>query len=159
MWRVSPSALQHVYYRDLPEHQKQQREIWARDHGSVFYGPDALTFGVLILLKAWPVLAERYVDFSGKLTQSDIATMLETRARRLELEHSALLPPLQDRAATGKPGAPRRTFVVHDAPCRPADPGPKRLFCAFTAWSHRAQLVVAREMASVLPPVRQGLAD
>eukprot|EP00930_Biecheleria_cincta_P039117 TRINITY_DN26908_c0_g1_i1.p1 TRINITY_DN26908_c0_g1~~TRINITY_DN26908_c0_g1_i1.p1 ORF type:complete len:879 (+),score=103.06 TRINITY_DN26908_c0_g1_i1:90-2726(+) len=84
----------HVYWRDLPEHQAKQHEEWADRKASVFYGFDILTFTLCVLCKAWPLLASRFVDYSGKMSQEEIASLLEVRAQRREMEYDSWLPVL-----------------------------------------------------------------
>merc|ERR1712228_1038582 len=91
----------HVYFRDLEEHQKKQWSEWAKYKASAFQGFDIFTYSIMVLLKAWPILAARFVDFSGELSETDIAVMLERRASRHEMEHCCLLPSLPVRKARG----------------------------------------------------------
>eukprot|EP00656_Telonema_subtile_P008993 TRINITY_DN14201_c0_g1_i1.p1 TRINITY_DN14201_c0_g1~~TRINITY_DN14201_c0_g1_i1.p1 ORF type:complete len:573 (-),score=126.09 TRINITY_DN14201_c0_g1_i1:274-1992(-) len=81
-----------VYYRDLPAHQRKQCRDWSSEHASVFQGLDVFTNAVCVVLKAWPLLATRYMDFSGKLTQPQIEVMLEERAMRRDSEYSGVMP-------------------------------------------------------------------
>lgn len=84
----------HVYWLDLPEHQAKQHEEWAKQKASVFFGLDILTFTICVLCKAWPLLASRFVDYSGKMSQEEIASLLEVRAQRREMEYDSWLPAL-----------------------------------------------------------------
>eukprot|EP00658_Telonema_sp_P-2_P002197 TRINITY_DN1083_c0_g1_i3.p1 TRINITY_DN1083_c0_g1~~TRINITY_DN1083_c0_g1_i3.p1 ORF type:complete len:278 (-),score=64.72 TRINITY_DN1083_c0_g1_i3:276-1109(-) len=92
-----------VYYKDLPDHQRTQVQMWADEHASVFQGLDVFTFAVYVVLKAWPVMAKRYMDFSEKkLSQKEIEAMLELRAHRRDTEYSGIMPavPWSGRAKT-----------------------------------------------------------
>jgi hypothetical protein len=134
-----------VYYKDLPEHQSKQHKLWAKHKATVFYGPDALTFGILILLKAWHQLADLYIDYSGEMTTEEIAAMLEARARRLEFPHEHLLPPLQDKKV-GKHERPRKPFII------PNDSSEGS--CFYRGFMKRAaalQNAIANEMIKELP--------
>jgi len=84
----------HVYWRDLTEHQEKQHEEWALRKASVFYGFDILTFSMCVLCKAWPLIAKRFVDYSGKMSQEEIVSLLEVRCRRRESEFESPLPSL-----------------------------------------------------------------
>jgi len=81
-----------VYYRDLDELQQKQHEEWALRHASIFQDIDIFTFSCFVVLKAWPLLADRYVDYSNKLTKPQVEQMLDRRARRRDAEHQFLLP-------------------------------------------------------------------
>jgi hypothetical protein len=90
-----------VEHRDLPQHQRTQREEWARRHASVFKELASLELGIYMLLKKWHLIAERhYVDYSGKLTTEEIALMLERRAKRVEMSYEeyefSYLPRIRD---------------------------------------------------------------
>lgn len=98
----------HIYWRDLPAHQSTQVDVWARYHASVFQGYDIFSFTLAVLFKAWPLLAERFVDTSGSLSKAEIAKLLEARARRREVPHTELLPPVPASRAKSHPEiAPR----------------------------------------------------
>ena len=81
-----------VYYRDLPKHQRSQRDLWIKRNGSVFQGLDVFTVSIYILLKAYPLLSTRYMDFSGKMKLKEIENMLEIRANRRETRYGGVLP-------------------------------------------------------------------
>ncbi len=81
-----------VYYKDLAEHQKKQRDQWIKDKASVFQGLDVFTVSIYILLKAYPLLSKRYMDFSGNMTQENIESMLEKRANRRETRYGGVMP-------------------------------------------------------------------
>jgi len=83
-----------VYWRDTEKHQDAQRDMWARYHASVFQGADIFSFSFMVVLKAWPILADRFVDYSGKLTKEQISQLLEARATRREMEYYTFLPPV-----------------------------------------------------------------
>jgi fatty acid desaturase len=81
----------YVYHRDLPAHHRAQRQQWAQQHASVFQGTDIMSLSMFVLLKAWPLLAARFVDYSGKLTREQIEQMLMQRAQRRDRQHECLL--------------------------------------------------------------------
>lgn len=91
----------HVHHRDLLEHQERQQKEWARHKASVFFGVDIFTYSIFVLLKAWPVLATRFVDHSGTMARGDIERLLEARAKRREREHRTILPALPPFKARG----------------------------------------------------------
>lgn len=77
-----------VEHRDLPEHQRTQQDEWARRRASVFKEMAILELSIFMLLKKWDLIAEKhYVDYSGELSAEQIAQMLETRAKRLEMSY------------------------------------------------------------------------
>lgn len=96
-----------VYWSDADAHQQRQHELWARHHASVFQGADIFCFSLYVLLKAWPLLATRFIDYSGKLSQREIAALLELRARRRDMEHTVLLPALPASKARGYGAEPK----------------------------------------------------
>jgi len=90
-----------VYWRDASKHHCTQREMWAKYHASVFQGADIFSFSFMVVLKAWPILADRFVDYSGNLTKEQIAKLLEARATRRDMEHYTILPPVPVIKASG----------------------------------------------------------
>jgi hypothetical protein len=137
----------HVYFRDLEEHQKKQWAEWAKYKASAFQGFDIFTYSIMVLLKAWPILAARFVDFSGELSETDIAEMLQRRASRREMEHCCLLPRVPAHKARG----------YLDEPPSDAD---DRGSAQYQNLLHRLaafQLWLATQMEKGLPPVQPGL--
>lgn len=75
-----------VYWRDLPSYQASQVPSFQAHHGSVFRQISIVELSLYILLKDWSKLASHYVDYTGKLSQAEIAAMLEVRAKRKDPE-------------------------------------------------------------------------
>lgn len=73
-----------VYWRDLPAYQHTKETEFTQHHASVFRKISILELSLFMLLKDWNRLASHYVDYSGKLTQPEIAAMLERRAKTLD---------------------------------------------------------------------------
>ena len=77
-----------VEHPDLARHQRSQHEEWAQRHASVFKEMAIVELALFILLKQFKMLAEKhYVDYSGKLSADEIASMLEERAQRKEMSY------------------------------------------------------------------------
>ena len=77
-----------VEHPDLPAHQLTQRDEWAHRHASVFKELSIIELSIFMLFKRWKMVAERYyVDYSGKLSTDEIASMLEQRATRVEMPY------------------------------------------------------------------------
>mmetsp|Transcript_22181 Transcript_22181/g.32275 ORF Transcript_22181/g.32275 Transcript_22181/m.32275 type:complete len:429 (-) Transcript_22181:163-1449(-) len=73
-----------VYYKDLAEHQKSKESEFVKYKASVFRGLSILELSLFLLFSQWDVLADHYVDFSGKLSREQIKSMLRERAMRRE---------------------------------------------------------------------------
>ena len=73
-----------VYWRDLPKYQATQVGEFKQHHGSVFRGFSIVEMAFYVLFKDWKTLAKHYVDYTGKMSQEEIAKMLEIRATRLD---------------------------------------------------------------------------
>lgn len=73
-----------VFYSDLPAYRETQMEEFKKHHASVFRGFSIVELSLFILLKDWKRLATYYVDYTGKMTQDEIAAMLEVRAKTLD---------------------------------------------------------------------------
>jgi len=73
-----------VYYKDLAEHQKSKEAEFAKYKASVFRGLSILELSLFILFSQWDLLADHYVDYSGKLSREEIKHMLKERAVRRE---------------------------------------------------------------------------
>lgn len=71
-----------VFWRDLPGYQHTQEAEFAKHHASVFRKISIVELSLFMLIKDWKRLATHYVDYSGKMTQDEIAAMLEVRAKR-----------------------------------------------------------------------------
>jgi hypothetical protein len=121
-----------VYHRDLAAHQARQVRHWARHHASVFQCADAFSFAMLVELKAWALLAELFVDYSGTLSKPQIALLLQERARRIELFDPA----------SGK----RSTRVVRDQH--------SGAYLALLQHLEALQLWIAAQLAKGLPPLQ-----
>eukprot|EP00939_MAST-03C_sp_MAST-3C-sp1_P002392 g2392.t1 len=133
-----------VHYRDLPAHQYSQREIWMRHNASVFQGLDVFTFSVCVLMKAWPVLASRYLDFTNKMSAEEIERMLEVRATRRETIYSGILPNIQwngDMSHVLKNDAEDESVIT-------------RYWPFFDSASRSLQLWICKQMEKGLPPIR-----
>jgi len=91
-----------VSHRDLAAHQATQKEVWIKHHASVFNKISIMEVSIFMLFNLWDKLATHYVDYSGKMTQAEIATMLETRAKRKEMTYEEyefdFLPTIRQRA-------------------------------------------------------------
>jgi len=133
----------HVYYRDLEEHHKAQLAHWQKYHASVFQGADILTFSFMVLFKAWPVLAERFVDYSETLSKAEIATMLEVRARRRDTQHTRLLPSV--------PVERQMTYGYSDT-CEAAEKH-TGWYGAFVQKSAECQMFMAEQMDKGMKPL------
>jgi fatty acid desaturase len=132
-----------VYYRNLPEHQRKQIDVWAEEKASVFQGFDVFTFAVWVLLKGWPVMAKRYLDFSGKMSQQEIETMLELRAKRRDTEYSGVLPAIPW-------GEKVQTCIDEDVEKALISV----LFPSFDCHSRKLQLWICEKMGEGLPPIK-----
>mmetsp|Transcript_9917 Transcript_9917/g.27678 ORF Transcript_9917/g.27678 Transcript_9917/m.27678 type:complete len:499 (-) Transcript_9917:460-1956(-) len=90
-----------VFWRDLGKLQESQREEWAKRHASVFWGFDIFTFSVCLIFKGWDVLADRLIDYSGKMTREEKISLLRERGTRTEMDYTHLLykmPPTRPRS-------------------------------------------------------------
>jgi hypothetical protein len=137
----------YVYFKDLDNHQKKQWDEWAKYKASVFQGFDIFTFSIMVLLKAWPILAARFIDFSGELSQTDIAEMLEKRMSRREMEHYCLLP--------GMPGQKARGYL--NAPPPDSNDIGSEQYQNVVHRLAKFQLWLATQMEKGLPPIEPGL--
>lgn len=135
----------HVYFRDLDTHQKKQRMHWAKHKASVFQGFDIITFSVFVLMKAWPLLAARFIDYSGEMTLQEIEVLLETRARRREMEHTSLLPAAPAYKARGLQADPGYTACDKASDLHAAV---LRKLAVFQLW-------IALQMEKGLPPIKR----
>jgi hypothetical protein len=134
-----------VYWRDLDDLQAKQHREWALRHASTFKDIDIFTFSVFVILKAWPLLAERYVDHSGTLTKAEVENLLERRATRREAEHRYLIPAIP---------TPARPQGYGPEP----DPVPEEgsvSYCRLLKRLHAIQLSIAYNMREALPPVNK----
>ena len=72
----------------LPGHQASQHPLWGRHHASVFADISIMELGICIVFKRFNKLARKhYVDFSGNLDIQQITELLETRAKRKEMDY------------------------------------------------------------------------
>ena len=76
-----------VYYRDLPAHQKNKVEEFAKYKASVFKGLSIVELSIYVLLGVWDRLADHYVDYSKSLSKEQIMAMLRARAQRVETSY------------------------------------------------------------------------
>jgi len=135
-----------VYYKDLPVHQRKQVLNWSSQHASVFQGLDVFTFAVCVVMKAWPVLAARYMDFSApshRLTQPQVEKMLEERAMRRDSVYSGVMPavPWNGRAKVWEETFEDKSLLSTWCP-------------GFDVKARELQLWVAWKMDEGLPPVK-----
>lgn len=77
-----------VYFRDLPAYQATEVGDFKLHHGSVFRKLSIVELSAFILFKDFKRLASHYVDYTGKMTQEEIAAMLEVRAKRKDPEYT-----------------------------------------------------------------------
>lgn len=132
-----------VYWRDLPALQKKLQPEWERVKSSVFQGFDIFTFSLFILFKAWPLLADRYVDTSGKLSKAEICEMLQRRVTHREMDHTRLLPSMP----------PRRAKGYTEVPDTQPEEGSKQ-YQVLLGRLAKFQLSIATVMEMGLPPVK-----
>lgn len=74
-----------VFYKDLDAYRETQREEFARYKASVFEKLSIAELSVFLILGQWEKLADHYVDYSNSMDKQTIARLLETRAKRKEL--------------------------------------------------------------------------
>ena len=87
----------------LHEHVARERSEWASCDGTVFKNTTYIEIAIMIYSGQFDrLIREHYVDFSGKGSVKELATLFEQRARRREMtyEHYEFdyLPGLRDRA-------------------------------------------------------------
>lgn len=75
-----------VFWRDLPEHRAAKEAEFKKYHASVFKGFSIVELSLFVLLKDWKRLATHFVDYTGTMTQDEIAAMLEARAKRKDIK-------------------------------------------------------------------------
>lgn len=131
----------YVYHTDLAEHQRAQRQEWAQKHASVFQGIDIMSLSMFVALKAWPLLAARFVDYSGKLTSEQIEQMLKQRVQRKDRLHDSLLYDV--------PASCPKTYGNPPAQSKGNTPCPQRLLDKLAA----LQMGLARLMDQGLQPI------
>jgi len=73
-----------VFYRDLQAHQQTKIEDFKKYKASVFRNLSILEVSIFVLFGLFDKLADHYVDYSGKMSKSEIMQMLEKRARTRE---------------------------------------------------------------------------
>jgi len=76
-----------VFYQDLKGHRETKMAEIQKYHASIFRSLSIVEIAAFILFKDWKTLSNHFVDFSGKLSKDEIAQMLETRAKRKEIDH------------------------------------------------------------------------
>ena len=88
-----------VYYRDLAAHQKSKEVEFAKYKASVFKKLSIVELSILVLLGQFDVLAEHYVDYSGKMSKAEISAMLRRRAMTTEVTYEKYLNYLKNPTA------------------------------------------------------------
>jgi len=76
-----------VYYKDLGQYRKKKLEDFKDKHASVFKDFSILEHSLFLLLKDFDKLAEHYVDYTGKLSKTEIKKLLKVRALRKEISY------------------------------------------------------------------------
>jgi hypothetical protein len=140
-----------VYYRDLPNHQRKQRDLWIKNKASVFQGLDVFTVSIYILLKAYPLLSRRYMDFSGKMKLEDVELMLKKRANRRETRYSGVLPEIpwgESKNGDGRWNSPEMIDGMEDKALI------SRLFPGLDTGLLQFQRLVCDKMDEGMPPVK-----
>ena len=87
-----------IFYKDLSAHQKQEKqiELYKKYNASVFQKISIVELSVFIVLNLWDKVAEHYVDYTEKLTKTEIITLLKTRAQRKEIDYNEYAPILNN---------------------------------------------------------------
>lgn len=73
-----------IYFRDLPAHQQTKVDQFKKERASVFKGLSIVELSIFILIGKWDLLADHYVDYTGKMERKEIEKMLKVRARATE---------------------------------------------------------------------------
>jgi len=128
-----------VFYTELEEHQKHQHAKWSLAKASVFQGPDAASFGLLVLCKGWAVLGKRYVDYSQSMKPSEIEAMLEIRTKRVELPLESLLPDLDQKVNARKVEPEKDSGFVYELTIEKLG---------------QLQFFIAQQIETSLPPIK-----
>jgi len=77
-----------VTHRDLAAHQDTQKELWKKHVGSVFKEIAIPELSLFMMLNWWDMIAEKhFVDFTGKMSNADVAKLLKERAQRKEMSY------------------------------------------------------------------------
>lgn len=78
-----------ISHDGLAAHQRSQHALWGRHRASVFHHLSLLELAAYVMLGKFQTLAERYfVDFSGEAGVGEVAKLLETRAKRKEMDYA-----------------------------------------------------------------------
>ena len=85
-----------IYYKDLRAHQKTKEAEFAKYKASVFRGLSIVELSILILLGQFNVLADHYVDYSGKMSKAEISAMLRRRAMTTEVTYEKYIAYLKN---------------------------------------------------------------
>ena len=73
----------------LAAQQRSQHNLWAKRRASVFRDLSAFELSIFIVFGKFRTLAEKYyVDFAGDMSVDETAALLETRARRKEMDYA-----------------------------------------------------------------------
>ena len=107
-----------VTHDRLAAHQRSQQALWAKHRASVFRNLSVAELGTDVMLGRFQKLAnEHYIDFAGGASADEIAELLQTRARRKEMDYAdyefCYLPSLgstADRLVLGGTGHANRPY-------------------------------------------------
>jgi len=133
-----------VFWRDVPALQKSQRDTkWAKEKASVLQGYDIYSFSMTVLMKAWPLLADRYVDTTRTMTKNEIEKLLEVRVTQRECPHTELLPPVPDKRVNHHPEGPP-----------PELPEGSAMYLALDQKLKRFQFNIAKVLDLGMPPIK-----
>jgi len=133
-----------VFWRDVPALQKSQRDTkWAKEKASVLQGYDIYSFSMTVLMKAWPLLADRYVDTTRTMTKNEIEKLLEVRVTQRECPHTELLPPVPDKRVNHHPEGPP-----------PELPEGSAFYLALDQKLKRFQFNIAKVLDLGMPPIK-----
>ena len=61
-----------IYFRDLPAHQQTKVDQFKKQRASVFKGLSIVELSIFILIGKWDLLADHYVDYTGKMERKEI---------------------------------------------------------------------------------------
>uniref|UniRef100_A0A7S4C6P3 Fatty acid desaturase domain-containing protein n=1 Tax=Chrysotila carterae TaxID=13221 RepID=A0A7S4C6P3_CHRCT len=76
-----------TWYTDVETYRQKIMDNLKKYHGSVFKSISIPELSIMIMVGDFDRLAEQYVDYTGKMSKSDIAQMLRTRAKHKEIEY------------------------------------------------------------------------
>lgn len=100
-----------VFYKDLDAYRETQRQEFARTRASVFQKLSIAELSLFIILGKWDELADHYVDYSNTMDKGTIARLLETRAKRKEMDFTEYLAKMETIAIYHKTSEPAKSEV------------------------------------------------